>query len=1214
MQVVKSKLKGSKVEQQGQSWSVGTYMAEVSWVSRERLAIVSKKETARVARSGAYRDRWVWVYCKGSKRHQGGLKEKEKKRKRKRGKEERKKNLRPENFYQVNQSVGGMTKKIEEKNYLSLQNKTCSCLQLTCRNLQGASVVTPTILQKDCAKSSTYSKMWSLDGIWAGACYISTKIIMTAVLCIMHREEDLLKQSFVNFSFHLTQRALNSLSKSQLLIKINLCCWRVLIIRRCLETSLSFSFSISLFLFNFSFFISNTTIRFFLIDEIKYLNLKSLHLEVFFLPLGINGILKRTVFQNGVSSLSYEYLAILAEKKKTKLQFHPWLTRETEKSVNFIISTRSQTDKKQNSNKKYERDNKVTCGTVLNGYVDLSRVRSRILSQYKVENGISVRTEQWILAVTGLITASLVSQDAADEFELGLCGRVFHSTFFCNLCQTLWIHKFSLTSFDRWSGNGNQLFAVHASGNQLSCASSVSNTKFKLEKLNLKLAMAADNWNIGQVTLSCGQPNILRFVLFLLVSKMVGSRSNRGMAIGLRKRKYKYLINENKRSKCASNKLANWETPGESQRGLQDHNIIPPLMPNFDAQSLCRLHSDCAKTSTCANFWSLDGSLAGACCMSTAGSSASFFAVYCMVGLSWDKLMLIPSTGPVAMHWPLARSNLLKLGSIHDSGICSMTVVQCNLSCIMLTVSDDLRATLFLSENLLPTGENKKKTLHWQLSPGQKQRQHVHIALLGTKGSLCTWQGNVCTLPSLWGPYKLPQRGVFKKVSFGQNSYLVLDQQIPIEKPKKAPGKYWVLIVFYQFDLRNSELIPFSKIPFCQFCDYSIPLPTAPLGGLPKESTYCSLPMFGKGANNFFVMCGIANDWAAASQAHCSSLLLHIGCNCHPETNSLELAVARCRADGTVQPCAVGAVLSTLIRIAHHLSSPPYSRRASHFRNKNSSRVLRMHRPSESIDGRIPTLNYLPSTPRHSSENQSSERRRSPAVASKIENQQPGLLRERSLLRELLRHANQQCSSVLTKRFTLNSMNNLLDDETARLQSGCCQVGVLSITSSHKPLTTFTKLPPQMGQSGSFPSRCHPKRAHYKGSKTNAFLYVPVSSAALQQENTTFPLTRDVGCLHPSHFCLLKTVPETVYGIHILQSLKEPLLQTSRFILLTPPQKNKKKPIRSISPVAHLVKLQGQQRLSQNLTHSQSRRCPIVCLGNNPPTRDKPSLRMIQSL
>ncbi|KNZ55175.1 hypothetical protein VP01_2747g3 [Puccinia sorghi] len=49
------------------------------------------------------------------------------------------------------------------------------------------------------------------------------------------------------------------------------------------------------------------------------------------------------------------------------------------------------------------------------------------------------------------------------------------------------------------------------------------------------------------------------------------------------------------------------------------------IQPSFDAQSLGRLHSDCATTSTHANRWSLDGSLAGACCMSTAGKCLYLF-------------------------------------------------------------------------------------------------------------------------------------------------------------------------------------------------------------------------------------------------------------------------------------------------------------------------------------------------------------------------------------------------------------------------------------------------------------------------------------------------------------------------------------------------------------------------------------------------------------
>ncbi|KNZ62127.1 hypothetical protein VP01_130g5 [Puccinia sorghi] len=46
------------------------------------------------------------------------------------------------------------------------------------------------------------------------------------------------------------------------------------------------------------------------------------------------------------------------------------------------------------------------------------------------------------------------------------------------------------------------------------------------------------------------------------------------------------------------------------------HSDLSPrvIQPSFDAQSLYRLHSDFAKTFTHANRWSLDDSLAGACC------------------------------------------------------------------------------------------------------------------------------------------------------------------------------------------------------------------------------------------------------------------------------------------------------------------------------------------------------------------------------------------------------------------------------------------------------------------------------------------------------------------------------------------------------------------------------------------------------------------------
>ncbi|KNZ53043.1 hypothetical protein VP01_335g2 [Puccinia sorghi] len=45
-------------------------------------------------------------------------------------------------------------------------------------------------------------------------------------------------------------------------------------------------------------------------------------------------------------------------------------------------------------------------------------------------------------------------------------------------------------------------------------------------------------------------------------------------------------------------------------------NHFPKMIqPSLDSHSLCILHSDCAKTSTYPNRWSLDECLAGACCM-----------------------------------------------------------------------------------------------------------------------------------------------------------------------------------------------------------------------------------------------------------------------------------------------------------------------------------------------------------------------------------------------------------------------------------------------------------------------------------------------------------------------------------------------------------------------------------------------------------------------
>ncbi|KNZ62302.1 hypothetical protein VP01_1288g4 [Puccinia sorghi] len=48
------------------------------------------------------------------------------------------------------------------------------------------------------------------------------------------------------------------------------------------------------------------------------------------------------------------------------------------------------------------------------------------------------------------------------------------------------------------------------------------------------------------------------------------------------------------------------------------------IQPSFDAKSVCILHSGCTKKSTYANRWSLDDSLAEACCMSTAGNDFEF--------------------------------------------------------------------------------------------------------------------------------------------------------------------------------------------------------------------------------------------------------------------------------------------------------------------------------------------------------------------------------------------------------------------------------------------------------------------------------------------------------------------------------------------------------------------------------------------------------------
>ncbi|KNZ55393.1 uncharacterized protein VP01_2695g1 [Puccinia sorghi] len=80
--------------------------------------------------------------------------------------------------------------------------------------------------------------------------------------------------------------------------------------------------------------------------------------------------------------------------------------------------------------------------------------------------------------------------------------------------------------------------------------------------------------------------------------------------------------------------------------------------PSFDAQSLCILHSDCAKTSTHAKRWSLNDSLAGACCMSTAGVEQVFFVVCCRLknhhesNFYFDSLSLTQFLYLACLLWP----------------------------------------------------------------------------------------------------------------------------------------------------------------------------------------------------------------------------------------------------------------------------------------------------------------------------------------------------------------------------------------------------------------------------------------------------------------------------------------------------------------------------------------------------------------------------------
>ncbi|KNZ46371.1 putative signal peptide protein [Puccinia sorghi] len=73
-------------------------------------------------------------------------------------------------------------------------------------------------------------------------------------------------------------------------------------------------------------------------------------------------------------------------------------------------------------------------------------------------------------------------------------------------------------------------------------------------------------------------------------------------------------------------------------------NLSPRVIqPSFDAQSLCIMHSECTKTSTYSNRRSLNDSLAGAYCMSTAGrkgkhegQSRPEDATISFLSLSWD--------------------------------------------------------------------------------------------------------------------------------------------------------------------------------------------------------------------------------------------------------------------------------------------------------------------------------------------------------------------------------------------------------------------------------------------------------------------------------------------------------------------------------------------------------------------------------------------------
>ncbi|KNZ61151.1 hypothetical protein VP01_1445g1 [Puccinia sorghi] len=75
-------------------------------------------------------------------------------------------------------------------------------------------------------------------------------------------------------------------------------------------------------------------------------------------------------------------------------------------------------------------------------------------------------------------------------------------------------------------------------------------------------------------------------------------------------------------------------------------NLSPRVIqPSFNAHSLFSLHSDCAKTSTYTNRFILDGSLFGACCMSTAGELASLSCSDIYLPENGEKILISTSYG-----------------------------------------------------------------------------------------------------------------------------------------------------------------------------------------------------------------------------------------------------------------------------------------------------------------------------------------------------------------------------------------------------------------------------------------------------------------------------------------------------------------------------------------------------------------------------------------